>query len=246
MYAKFKTIFVCLIVVLLSSDFFAQSAPFLVEVDETYISAEPGNDIIFEVHLTNLTSENLILYCVKDVYEIPENWSCSFCLDMCYSSEMDSIATSEDFYSEPLAPGETRLLTVDVFTDQTSIGTAQIDVHIGSDEYPEEDIFFRFIAETILTGIDDIASVLNYNLSQNYPNPFNPSTTINFQVPQAGNVQLKVFDILGNEVSDILDQYLPAGNYNVLFDAQNYSSGVYFYRIRTDKFTSMKKMILEK
>lgn len=85
-----------------------------------------------------------------------------------------------------------------------------------------------------------------FTLGQNYPNPFNPSTMINYQIPEANHVSLKVFNILGQEVATLVDKFQSAGNYSVEFKADNLSTGIYLYELRTDKFVSVKKMILSK
>jgi photosystem II stability/assembly factor-like uncharacterized protein len=85
-----------------------------------------------------------------------------------------------------------------------------------------------------------------YNLEQNYPNPFNPVTSINFAIPKAGLVDLKVFDVLGREVAVVMSGYIPAGNHTAQFDASTLSSGVYFYTLTSGEFTSTKKMLLVK
>jgi hypothetical protein len=103
-----------------------------------------------------------------------------------------------------------------------------------------------------VSDIDSVTSVseinlnnLNkYSLSLAYPNPFNPSTIIKYQIPTAGIVSLKVYDILGKEVATLVDEYKPAGSYEVKFNAEGFVSGVYFYRIHMDSFTQTKKMIL--
>ena len=84
----------------------------------------------------------------------------------------------------------------------------------------------------------------SYRLEQNYPNPFNPSTTISFSIPERVYVTLKVFDVLGNEVADLISKELSAGKYNVKWNAENISSGVYFYRIQAGSFIETKKLIL--
>lgn len=86
----------------------------------------------------------------------------------------------------------------------------------------------------------------SYNLEQNYPNPFNPTTNIKFALPKSGNVKLAVYDILGNEVSVLIDGYKQAGNYTADFDASKLSSGVYFYKLVSADFVSTKKMMLIK
>ena len=85
-------------------------------------------------------------------------------------------------------------------------------------------------------------------LNQNYPNPFNPSTIISFQLPATSNVTLKVYDILGNEVATLVNEYKQAGAYNVEFGIKNVelSSGIYFYRLQVGDFVQTKKMILIK
>ena len=87
-----------------------------------------------------------------------------------------------------------------------------------------------------------------YSLSQNYPNPFNPSTQIQYGLPKAGFVTLKIFDVLGKEVSTLVNEMQQPGTYNFHFDASNLASGVYFYRIDVGdgSYTQIKKMMLIK
>lgn len=91
------------------------------------------------------------------------------------------------------------------------------------------------------------AIVEDYSLQQNYPNPFNPSTRIKFSLPEASFVTLKVFNILGQEVTTLVNEQMTPGVYEFNFDANGLSSGVYIYRLDVaDKFTEMKKMVLLK
>ncbi|HEX9251797.1 MAG TPA: T9SS type A sorting domain-containing protein [Ignavibacteriaceae bacterium] len=92
----------------------------------------------------------------------------------------------------------------------------------------------------------DVAAPIKYLLEQNYPNPFNPSTMISYSIPQNSFVTLKVYDIIGNEVATLVNQTQSAGKYDIRFDASNLSNGVYLYTIKTDNFSSTKKMILMK
>jgi len=86
-----------------------------------------------------------------------------------------------------------------------------------------------------------------FELSQNYPNPFNPTTNIEFQIPVDSKVTLKIYDITGKEVATLINnEFKSADYYTVSFNAVNLASGIYFYRITTDKFTSMKKMVMIK
>jgi hypothetical protein len=85
--------------------------------------------------------------------------------------------------------------------------------------------------------------VKSFELFQNYPNPFNPNTTISYQVPIGGYISLKVYDVLGREIAILVDEEKPAGTYKVAFDGLGFSSGIYFYRMKSDDFISTKKMI---
>ncbi len=96
------------------------------------------------------------------------------------------------------------------------------------------------------TGIDESSSIQpdDFALWQNYPNPFNPTTKISWQSPVSSWQTLKVYDVLGNEVATLVDEYRPAGRYEVEFNARKLSSGVYFYRLQAGSFVETKKMVL--
>jgi len=100
--------------------------------------------------------------------------------------------------------------------------------------------------------VDDVTTQpTEFILEQNYPNPFNPSTVISYQLPVSSDVTLNVYDILGNEIATLVDEYKPARRYEVEFsghsdEGQNLSSGVYFYRLQAGDFVQTKKMILLK
>ena len=85
-----------------------------------------------------------------------------------------------------------------------------------------------------------------YALSQNYPNPFNPSTTIKYQLPTSSNVTIKIYDILGREVTTLVDEFKTEGRYEVNFIASSLESGVYLYRLEAKDFIDVKKLILLK
>ncbi len=100
----------------------------------------------------------------------------------------------------------------------------------------------------VVDGVEVISSEVpnGYELSQNYPNPFNPSTIINFSIPNSGLVTIRVFDILGQEVAELINEVKSAGTYQVDFNAANLSTGMYVYRITSGKFNATRKMMLVK
>ncbi len=99
--------------------------------------------------------------------------------------------------------------------------------------------------------VTDVNSEVNlqpekFSLEQNYPNPFNPSTIIKFSIPNEQYVTLTIFNSLGEEVKELVNEDKPAGDYSVLFDASQLTSGIYFYKISAGSFTQSRKMILVK
>lgn len=86
----------------------------------------------------------------------------------------------------------------------------------------------------------------SYNLAQNFPNPFNPTTTIRYSIPNDGLVQIKIYDLSGKEVMNLVNENKVAGNYEVKFNGANLSSGIYFYRINVGEFVQTKRMVLVK
>lgn len=114
--------------------------------------------------------------------------------------------------------------------------------------------FTPLIEDTITTDVNGVSRLPErFVLNQNYPNPFNPATTISWQSPVSGQQTLKVYDILGNEISVLADEFKPAGNYEVEFNGSNLPSGVYYYRLqivpagkRKESFIDTKKFVLLK
>ncbi|MCX6162627.1 MAG: T9SS type A sorting domain-containing protein [Ignavibacteriae bacterium] len=106
---------------------------------------------------------------------------------------------------------------------------------------------FGIDVETITNTPEiEISIPASYKLEQNYPNPFNPVTKINFALPKAGFVSLKVYDMLGREVAVLVSENRIAGSHTVDFDASALQSGVFFYRLETDGFVDTKKMMVIK
>ncbi len=121
--------------------------------------------------------------------------------------------------------------TINLATDRTKVMTAAL----------------KYFGLFPPSSIDDMDfSPNNFELSQNYPNPFNPSTKINYEISSRENVELKVFDILGNEVAVLVNEVQSPGKYEIEFKSNNLPSGVYFYRLLSGTFSQVRKMILLK
>ncbi len=107
---------------------------------------------------------------------------------------------------------------------------------------------FKVKYNPIITSVnpEQIAQTNNYKLYQNYPNPFNPSTTIRYSVPQPSFVEINIFDVLGNKIAALISEEKPAGEYELDFDGNGLTSGVYFYQLKAGEFVETKKMVLMK
>ena len=92
----------------------------------------------------------------------------------------------------------------------------------------------------------DINAPADFKLNQNYPNPFNPSTTVSFTIPKASNVKLNIYNQIGQQVGELVNRNLEAGSYNYTWNAENQSSGIYFYELQANEFKSVRKMTLIK
>ena len=93
--------------------------------------------------------------------------------------------------------------------------------------------------------LDDIIPS-TYRLQQNYPNPFNPTTTIQYDLPEASNVVLKIYNLQGKEISTLVSDRFSAGKYKIQWDASGLTSGIYYYQLQANKFVETKTLILLK
>lgn len=158
-----------------------------------------------------------------------------------------------DSLNIPINPGDT-LLFIIADVDVCPICKKQYD------EYLKDTLVFAFSADSnqateklILLNSDisldiedDNLKINSFYLSQNFPNPFNSRTKIKYSVPKSGFVTLKVYDLLGKEITTLVNEERTVGNYEIIFDADNLSSGVYFYKIYAGSFADTKKFILLK
>lgn len=136
----------------------------------------------------------------------------------------------------------------------TKSRTAMIGIFADANDFITDDGFkliYAGINWILHNGPDAISDDINtvpeeFTLRQNYPNPFNPSTEIVFNLKQAAQTTLSVFNVLGQKVATLVDKKLTQGQYQVTFDAANLTSGVYFYELKTDNHVQVKKMMLMK
>jgi hypothetical protein len=168
-----------------------------------------------------------------------------------------TVTGSEIFYQRSLNNGSTWEMSEQVSSSfsgayQPNISVTGSKVHIiwhdvrnGS---TNSELYYDFNPTGNTIGVSVISTEIpsGYSLTQNYPNPFNPATNIKFAIPNAGFVKLTVFDMLGREVETLVNENLNAGTYNADWNAANFSSGVYFYKLQSGEFFEIRKMVLVK
>ena len=142
--------------------------------------------------------------------------------------------------------GETWELISDGLPTSININALTVD----SEDYVYAGTGGKSIFKTTTSTVTDVDNInfvpTGFSLEQNYPNPFNPSTKINWQSPVGSWQTLKIYDILGNEVATLVNEYKTAGSYEVEFSADELTSGIYFYKLKAGYFVETKKMILLK
>ncbi|MBD3170083.1 MAG: T9SS type A sorting domain-containing protein, partial [candidate division Zixibacteria bacterium] len=171
----------------------------------------------------------------------------------------DSLAIS--FYKHWLTANPENGIVQPDLTDTISVGfdaatldegdyTGTIDI-TGWDIYHQEDplsiaVTMHVTTQTNAPGEEDLPLPVNYALHQNYPNPFNPTTTIKYDLPDAANVKIEIFNLLGQRVQTLVDRKHQAGRYSINWHADTQPSGIYFYRLKTEDKTISRKMLLLK
>ncbi len=155
-------------------------------------------------------------------------------------------------YYDPGAPGDTTITDSSMFISDTWLVSGIGEYY----EYRAEQGPTMQLLGCIINGdtLGTITSVKeniseipkDYKLYQNYPNPFNPSTNIKFEIPISGNVKLNVYNILGEEVEELINEYMNKGIHSVKFEERNFASGIYIYILKAGSKIFTKKMILIK
>ncbi|GAB5409841.1 MAG: hypothetical protein BalsKO_22060 [Balneolaceae bacterium] len=152
-----------------------------------------------------------------------------------------------EFSTETLtASGDSTLASFDFTGINLNQGDNEIILNAASGGVQVDILDFFILGELTMVSNENEDKVSGFELSQNYPNPFNPSTNINFTLPVASNVQLTVFNLLGQKVATLVSERRNAGNHSVRFDARSLSSGIYFYQLQAGDLTLQRKMTLIK
>jgi M6 family metalloprotease-like protein len=242
---------------LFSSKKYSQSA--LVLLSRLFIESNDGNGLAYFEDLKSNPSKNALetgnLYLITNLLANMYGHSGNY--DRALALYDDVIKTNPNTIEERNARVQKIYYTI-IEGKKDQIGAQQMLNELLATYKSGDDIDMikNFVDHSLLTSGDNsknfskeskiVKVPIEYSLSQNYPNPFNPITTIAFSLPQSGSVTLKVFDALGREVATLVNGFRSEGKFNVEFDASKLSSGMYIYKLTSDKFTEVKKMMLVK
>ena len=199
--------------------------------------------------IRNNSNDTIYFRFHRRVNNIPATWETQMCYDLCYASFVDTIAPPPLDPYELLPNHVDTLFYIDFGGEDEGVGTGIVRMfNVDNPSEYVEQTFKVQIGDGV--GIQTISSTAErFELKQNYTNPFNPTTTIRFSIPKNDIVNLKVYDILGNEVSSLVDNLqLTTGTYEYNFNTSglNLSSGVFYYKLTTSQFTEVRKMMLIK
>jgi len=210
----------------------------------------PENNAVISVTLSNINNPNTFI------------WTNSVDTDgqeLYYFFEMCKVSDSEICFDTTMTERIYQPTNQSII-DSFSLGSGEFDFHWsvqvtdGIDTLfagGEDDSIRYFTFSTTQLGVDPMHLPQEYSLKQNYPNPFNPSTMIKYQIAKSEIVNISIFDLNGNKISNILNQHSRAGKGSVSWNGknkmgQNVSGGIYLYTIETPSFSKTKKMILLK
>jgi hypothetical protein len=230
-------------------DFFGDDS-FYYYIQDEYTQLDTG---IVYISVSNIPDKPGIFHLLSpaDNFATDNNWEITFKWASSLDADNDTLSYSMKIFNDnadtTLSAGSDTSVVFDgssFFTEGTSYNwTAWV-----------EDTMFTVYADTFMFDVSLLVSVnegqprspLTFKLDQNFPNPFNPATVITYQLAKTSAVELKIFNILGEEIVTLVSGEQQAGNYSVPFDAGQLAAGVYFYSLQAGDFIAHRKMILLK
>ena len=187
----------------------------------------------------------------KHSYHVQYRIKASKAVSGIYAVVQQNHGSFSDIYSKEISLlADSMVSVVDTFVCSETDSMVTFAFNLGTASVKDVEFWFdavHLIDVGELVGVEEEEAIPTvYALRQNYPNPFNPTTVISFALPKASDVQLSVYNILGEKVTELISNKMVAGNHSVNFNATNLASGVYIYRIQAGSFVSVKKMLLLK
>ncbi|MBC8214641.1 MAG: T9SS type A sorting domain-containing protein [Candidatus Marinimicrobia bacterium] len=225
---------------LLLNGLFSQTFEFHLE-DATSQQVDVDSIAVFHALVTNTSSDSIHIAFDRTINDLPENWSSTMCVgESCFPSFIGYV---EVWFSH----GETKDFIVDIMA-YVNEGTANVQISVFDLAFPDDKVITDYMATTDPLDNDDELRITNYELINSYPNPFNPSTTIGYQLPAPGPVLLAIYNVNGQLVEELVSSSSrqEAGYHSVVWDANGYSSGIYFAVLKLGDNVQMQKLSLLK
>jgi Secretion system C-terminal sorting domain len=195
--------------------------------------------------IRNNSSTDLHFRFARIVNDLPVGWITAMTYDLSYPPHIDTIPIPFDPPISIPPNYQDTSFYIYFICEETGLGTSIVRMY--NADNPAEYVQDTFKVQIGSVGITSLSSLIrDYNLMQNYPNPFNPVTVINYSLAAPEFVNIRVYDVLGNEVAALVNKKQNAGSYDVEFNGANFASGIYFYRITAGSFSDVKRMILLK
>lgn len=236
-----KTIIILLVLILVVT-------AFPQEISASKDTMEIGhNSFIDSVTFYNFGMDTLIVDSIQCSYT-------NFLLSINQSGDIGEWPLIEEFFNATnvvsIQPNDSfivRICFAAVVSKMNQINYTKIDTIYFYNNSNNIPIFPVEITHTMVTNIEDNNKYeTNFILHQNYPNPFNPLTKINYQISKRDNIKIIVYDMLGNEIVTLVDEYKNPGSYEIEFNVNNLSSGIYVYKFISSDYSKSKKMLLLK
>ena len=208
MIKKLTVLLVVLMVFILTISVSAQSFSF--EVDETSISITPAETtLVFHSMVKNLLDSEVTVQGHRTVIHSPENWTSTMCFGVCLPD------TANTTFAIPIPAGDSLEFELDVNITDTSEDYTEIQIRMQNTRVSEDFVDVLFTVSTLPTGIDvEQNNVQNdFALEQNYPNPFNPETSIKYHLPVMSNVELSVYNSVGQKIKSLVNSQENAGDH---------------------------------
>ncbi len=209
---------------------------------ETIISQDTTNEKSFKSEILIISVSDSIHFQEKDRNELLlQNYGQSMDYDL--QVRIASANGESNFFHMSVPMTQNSAHQIVPVWDNLTNEPVKILIDLGNDGTIDDSLFI----ENEVTNIENqnyVGIPKQFNLLQNYPNPFNPTTTITFDLPVQSEVNLVVYNLLGQKVTTLVDEVKQAGRYHIVLDTSGLSSGIYFYRLKTEKFVQTKKMIL--
>lgn len=214
---------------------------------DTVIVTENGIVNGLDINLISRTDTGFAKIVGKVITDRGDNFANALVFAFNSNGNLVATSTADNYGNYELndLPGGEYLVTVEApdYDDITVNNSVVLDY--GANSTQNKDLF---VSPASITNVRPIVNNIpeKFELYQNYPNPFNPSTIISFTIPENSKVTLEVYNLIGQKISELINEEFQAGRYEINFDAKGLSSGIYLYRLKAGNYTSVKKMILIK